>query len=215
MLDTVERGLFARLDRWDQIADPLDARLVKALLDWAWSENEFQEQVRIAYRLDPETTTESVRGNFYTTVKAWLEGQRFTEIASATKAEIDELLGVHTSLVAFSLQTLVEQGITLLGKLLEESGVELSPAVARFPEHLRFGVPTAAARTLSSFGIRHRRAAVELGKALTRDGVKGDDRSATLLQARSAFQGLADAWRQHLGALVFENTAADLRGTAS
>ena len=62
-------------------------------------------------------------------------------------------------------------------------------------------------------GLRHRRAAVELGKALTQDGINGDDRSATLDKAREALQGSPTEWRRHLGSLVFENTVSDLKAT--
>lgn len=213
LLDTVEVGLLERIAGWDAVADPIDANVVTAFLEWAWTQAEFQDDVRTAYRLAPEDSTESVKQPLYAIVRTWLSGQCFADIAAATKTEIDPLLGVHTSVVAYSLQTLVEQGVTLLEKLLEEKGVALSVAVTAFPEHLRFGAPTAAARTLSASGLRHRRAAVELGKALTRDGINGDDKSATFAKAREALQVLPAEWRTHLGSLVFENTVADLKAT--
>lgn len=211
LIDTVETGLLARIAGWDAVADPVDASVVSAFFEWAWTQAEFQDHVRTAYRLASAESTESFKQPLHAIVSAWLSGQRFAEIAAATKTDASALLGVHTSVVAYSLQTLVEQGVTLLGKLLEERGVTLSAAVTAFPDHLRFGVPTASARTLSLGGLRHRRAAVELGKALTRDGINGDDKSVTLATAREALQVLSAEWRAHLGSLVFDNTVTDLK----
>ena len=213
LLDSVEADLLARIVGWDVVTDPVDASVASAFLEWAWTQAEFQYKVRAAYRLSPADSTESFKQPLHAILRAWLSGQRFADIAIATNTEIDSLLGIHTSVVAYSLQTLVEQGVTLLGKLLEEKGVVLSAAVTAFPEYLRFGVSTASARTLSASGLRHRRAAVELGRALTRDSINGNDKSATLAKARDALQGFPAEWRVHLGSLVFENTVADLKVT--
>jgi hypothetical protein len=199
---------------WTSISDPVDANVVSALFNWAWEQPEFQAEVQTAYRPDPNVDIMTFREPLYAVVKAWLKGQRFLNIAASTGNEIDTLLGIHTSLITFSLQTLVEQSVALLQKLLEERGIELSAAVLAFPEHLRFGVTTPAARTLRNSGLRHRWAAVALGDALATIGVDGDDRSVTLAQARSSLQNYPEHWRKHLGQLVFENTLTDL-GVAS
>jgi helicase len=122
------------------------------------------------------------------------------------------LLGVYTTTVAHSFQTFVEQAVALLEKLLAERGIELSQAVLAFPEHLRFGVPTAAARTLSASGVRHRRASLSLGHAATNNQVDGGDRFAVLKFARASLREYPDSWRPYLGELIFDNTVADLGG---
>jgi hypothetical protein len=214
LVDNVEANLLPMALEWTSISDPVDANVVSALFNWAWEQPEFQAEVQTAYRPDPNVDIMTFREPLYAVVKAWLKGQRFLNIAASTGNEIDTLLGIHTSLITFSLQTLVEQSVALLQKLLEERGIELSAAVLAFPEHLRFGVTTPAARTLRNSGLRHRWAAVALGDALATIGVDGDDRSVTLAQARSSLQNYPEHWRKHLGQLVFENTLTDL-GVAS
>jgi hypothetical protein len=143
-------------------------------------------------------------------VSAWLAGLRFHEISSRAAQELDDLLGVHTSVVSFVLQTHIEQGIALLAKLLESQEKIISPAVLAFPEHLRFGVPTTTARVLAVNGVRHRSAAVELGRALIGVGMTGEDRLAVFSFARESVLTHKDAWIERLGLLVVENTLADL-----
>jgi helicase len=215
LVDNVEANLLPMALNWTSISDPVDANVVSALFNWAWKQPEFQNDVQTAYRPDQKVDIATFREPLYEVVTAWLKGRRFVEIAASTGNEIDRLLGIHTSLIAFSLQTLVEQSVALLQRLLEERGVELSAAVLAFPDHLRFGVTTAAARTLRASGLRHRWAAVALGDALTRNGVDGNDRNATLAQARSSLQTYPEQWRTHLGQLVFENAVADLGGASS
>ncbi len=215
LVDNVEAHLLSAALEWSSVSDPVDASVVSALFNWAWDQPEFQDDLQAAYRPDPDVDIETLREPLYSVTIAWLKGQRFVEIAASTGNEIDSLLGIHTSLIAFSLQTLVEQSVALLQKLLDERGIELSAAVLAFPDHLRFGVPTTAAITLKTSGLRHRWAAVALGDALTRLGVSGDDRNVTLTQARSALQTNPDQWRAHLGQLVYENTLADLGGASS
>jgi helicase len=215
LVDNVEANLLPIALQWTSISDPVDANVVSALFNWAWEQPEFQDDVQTAYRPDPNVDIATFRGPLYAVVTAWLKGQRFVEIAASTGDSIDTLLGIHTSLIAFSLQTLVEQSVALLQKLLEERGIELSTAVLAFPEHLRFGVTTAVARTLRASGLRHRLAAVALGDALTSIGVDGDNRVATLAQARSSLQTYPEQWRTRLGQLVFENSVGDLGGANS
>lgn len=81
-----------------------------------------------------------------TPTPAWLEGARFKDIALRAARPLDDLLGVQGRVVSFVLQALVEQGVAPLAKLLESQGRTLAPAVLQFPEHLRFGVPTAVAQ---------------------------------------------------------------------
>jgi helicase len=93
------------------------------------------------------------------------------------------------------------------------AGRPISTSVLEFPEHLRFGVPTPAARVLAG-SIRHRRAAVALGVTPELGGESADDRAEILTHARDL---LADTerWLPLLGRLVLDNTIADLRQPAT
>ena len=101
----------------------------------------------------------------------------------------------------------------LLQKLLEANEVVLSQAVIEFPEHLRFGVPTAAGRVLAAGGVRHRRAAVALGQSPELEAVRGDDAAAVFAIARELV-GDRERWLPTLGQLVLQNTIDDLRQNA-
>nr|WP_314706208.1 DEAD/DEAH box helicase [uncultured Comamonas sp.] len=210
LIDTVESNLLTASVSWATITDPVDLNVVAALFNWAWHQPEFQEDVRDAFRLAPGVDALPSGRQLYAIVQAWLQGKRFVEVAASTAIETNELLGIYTAAIAYSLQTLVEQGVALLEKLLEARGVELSPAVLAFPEHLRYGVPTAAARILSSSGVRHRWAAVSLGQVATVNQVDVGDRSAVLNFARASLRVHSDSWRTHLGNLIFDNTVIDL-----
>lgn len=209
MLDSVENDLLPLRERWDDVAEPTDPALIATLIAWAWTQADLQEAVREAYRLDDDANTNSFYQSVIDMVAMWLSGSRFTEIAVRTQLPIDDMLGVHTRVLAFVLQTLVEQGVALLGKLLESQGRELADAVIQFPEHLRFGVPTAAARILAAGGIRHRQAAVALGGTLEVLSVPAEKLSvfSTVLQVLLANP---DVWTKRLGSLVVENTRQNL-----
>jgi len=212
LIDTVEANLLPAEVNWPDIIEPLDQNVVVALFNWAWRQPEFQTDVRTAFRLEPTVDASPAGRKLYKIVNAWLGGQRFVEIAASTGIDVDTLLGIYTSTIAYSLQTLVEQAIALLEKLLEERGIELSQAVLAFPEHLRFGVPTAAARILSASGVRHRRAALSLGQSATDNLANGGDSLAVLNFARASLSTYPDSWRLHLGELIFDNTVMDLSG---
>lgn len=212
LLDAVETELLPFRQTWDDIQDPLDAAFVSLILDWAWTKADIQEAIRDVYRLDDNAETGPVRTTFMNATKAWLAGSRFHEIATRSTLQMDDLLGVHAQVISFVLQTLVEQGVALLAKLIESQGHTLAPAVHQFPEHLRFGVPTAPARVLAAGGVRHRSASVELGNAFVRAGVTGEDQMATFRAARETLIAYRDVWIGHLGELVVENTLRDLTG---
>ncbi len=210
ILDAVESDLLPRRSTWDDLIDPIDPGFVSLILDWAWRQGELQQAVRDAYRLDDDVDTNSVRQSLWDMVYAWLSGSRFQEVSRQANLEMDDILGVHTRVVSFVLQTLIEQGVALLAKLLESQERELAPAVLQFPEHLRFGVPTVPARILAASGVRHRNAAVELGRSLVNVGVTGDERSAVFSVARESVLAYKDAWTDRLGLLVVDNTLSDL-----
>lgn len=210
MLDSVETGLLAQRPTWDDIAEPLDSIFVDTMFEWAWGQTELQEALHEAYRLDEDADTSALKRPFFDTVNAWLKGLRFRDIAPVSNLDIDDLLGVHGRVVSYVLQTLIEQGVALLTKLLDGRGQALAPAVLVFPEHLRFGVPTTVARILAAGGVRHRTAAVELGNALARVGVTGEDRDAVFVAARRSLRAYPEGWEGHLGTLAFKNTLWDL-----
>jgi hypothetical protein len=210
LLEAVESGLLPRRTTWDDLLDPIDPEFVGLVLDWAWAQGDLRAAVREAYRLEANEDTGPKRQSFMDAVSSWLAGARFQEMARRSTLPLDDLLGVHGRVVSFVLQTLVEQGVALLAKLLEAQERTLAPAVVQFPEHLRFGVPTAVARVLAAGGVRHRSAAVELGTALVGAGVTGDDRTAVFTVSRHSILEHRDAWTDRLGALVIENTLRDL-----
>ena len=144
----------------------VDANLIQVILEWAWKQREMQAAIRQAYRLDGGIATETLRQPFFDLVASWLAGDRFVGLATRSDLSIDDVLGVHTHVVTFVLQTLVEQGVALLERLLAAQGAVMSGAVRALPDHLRFGVPTEAARLLASKGVRHRRASIELGREM-------------------------------------------------
>ncbi len=207
MLDSVETGLLSQRPTWDDVTDPLDPSVISTMLEWVWGQVEVQEALREVHHLDEDANMSVLKQPFYNTVDAWLRGLRFKDIAPISKLEIDDLLGILGRVVSYTLQTVMEQGVVLLAKLLEGQGQVLAPAVLAFPEHLRFGVPTTAARVLASGGVRHRSAAVELGNVL---GTDIADRTTLFIAGRRCLQENPALWEARLGALVFTNTITDL-----
>jgi hypothetical protein len=177
-------------------------------------QQELQDAVHAAYRLDEAVNVDAQRQPFSDLVTMWLAGSRFVDMAQRLQTPLDDLLGVHTSLLGFVFLTIVEQGVALLGKLLESQGRTLSDAVVRFPEHLRFGVPTPAARVLAAGGVRHRSAAVALGAAREVRSVFAVERGPVFAAALSALEADRSSWQSSLGNLVFENTRQDLLSVA-
>lgn len=209
MLDSVEANLLPRRDAWDNITDPIDPDLVTVMLEWAWTQADLLTAIRAAYRLEDQVATDSQRQPFFSLVSLWLSGRPFVDIGDASGLDMDELLGIHSRAVAFVLQTLIEQAVALLERLLLSQGRNLSPAVIQFPEHLRFGVPTAGARALAARGIRHRRAAVQLGQALAGRDVP-EDRAILFPIVRQLIEDDGEEWRTRLGRLVLDRTLVDL-----
>lgn len=210
MLEAVETGLLVQRPTWDDVVTPLDPSVVGVMLEWAWGQADVQSALYEAYRLADGEDTTGLKQPFFDMVNAWLKGSRLRDIAPVSKLGLDDLLSVHGRVVSYVLQTLIEQGVALLAKLLEGQGRILAPAVVTFPEHLRFGVPTVVARVLAAGGVRHRSASVELGNALVGVGVTGEDRSVTFVAARGSLRAHPQAWKERLGTLVFENTVKDL-----
>lgn len=210
MVQVAETGLLPRRPRWDDVVAPDDPTFVDPLLEWAWTQTELQEAAREAYRIPADADVNSLRGSFISVVKLWLSGATFIQIAQRATLPVDDLLGVHAKLITFALQTMIEQALALLEKLLQERGQVISPEALRFSEHLRFGVPTVAGCTLAAGGITHRRAFVEIGKVLGPLGVRTDDKAQVFDVAQRSLEEHRDQWRTHLGSLVFRRTLQDL-----
>jgi hypothetical protein len=210
MVDIVEAGLLPMRPTWDDIVDPTDPCLVASILEWAWSQKELQHAIKNAYRVAENSDLASLREEFFTTVTLWLSGANFTQIADGTQRSIDDILAIHSQVLTFALQTIVEQAIALLEKVLESQGRKISPVVLQFPEHLRFGVPSAAGCTLASGGVSHRRAFVEIGRVLGPHNVIVNDRAQVFDFAQQALETHREKWRTHLGTLVFKRTMQDL-----
>ncbi|MCE9637852.1 MAG: hypothetical protein K8T90_19300 [Planctomycetes bacterium] len=210
MLDAVESRLFPSWPHWHEVADPLDPTMVATLVGWAWDQGEFQDALREALRSPANSDMSQFRQAIDHLVTSWLAGDRYVDVAVRSGLSLEDLLGVHARVITFVLQTLVEQAVALLAKLLEANGQELASAVAQFPDHLRFGVPTEAARILAARGVRHRCAAVALGGVGAVQRASGEGTMELFSAARQELQRDVDAWSRGLGALVVQNTLADL-----
>jgi len=204
MLESVESNLLPMRERWDDIEVANDSKLAEALLAWAWDLPEVTEAIKEAFRDAPPS-----RADFAQTLKAWINGLPLIELARQADIVIDTMLGVHARVISYVLQVAIEQAVGLLEKLLQASDRELSQAVIDFPEHLRFGVPTRAARVLSAGGVRHRRAAVALGLSPELAASAADDRAAVFSTARRLLED-QERWLPTMGRLVLENTLVDL-----
>jgi helicase len=210
MIDHVETGLLPMRPRWDDVIDPVDSSLVSSLLEWAWNQLELQQSVREAYRIAANGDLNSLREPFFSVVRLWLSGASFVRLAGDANLPIDDILGVHTRVLSYALQTIIEQAVALLEKLLQAQGQATTPVVLQFTEHLRFGVPTTAGCTLAAGGIRHRRAFVAIGNAHELQGFSFNDRVGVFAAAQNLIERDREGWQIRLGALVFENTLHDL-----
>lgn len=210
MLENVERNLRPLFTDWDTLADTLDERFVTVMLQWSWAHGHLAEDVRKAYRLGPNDDLNQVRETFFAAVRQWIAGQTYAQIAAETGTDVDGVLGIYAGVISYSLQTVVEQGVSLISKLLESEGRELSAAVRAFPDYLRFGVPTIGACLLFHAGIRHRRAAIELGVTPEIAAVAGARREIMHEVVAQLLVTDEDVWRARLGALVYENTLDDI-----
>jgi helicase len=208
MLESVESTLLPMRGSWDDIQTPTDPQLVETLLVWAWELPDMKEAIGEAYRGNAPS-----RSDFAALLCAWLDGQPLVEIAQTVKLEIDILLGVHSKVLSYVLQVSVEHAVALLKRILEARGLGISQSVIDFPEHLRFGVPSRAARVLAS-GIRHRRAAVTLGRATELATSGADDPDTIFAKARQLIDD-QERWLPVLGSLVFQNTVEDLKGATT
>jgi hypothetical protein len=210
MIETVETDLLNQFAAWETLDNPTDEQFMNVILQWAWDHGYLADDIRKAYRLEAQADLAGVRDSFFVIVRRWLMGDTFAEIAVASATAVDDTLAIYTGAISYGLQTIVEQGISLLSKLLESQGRLLAESVRSFPEHLRFGAPTAAACVLSKSGIRHRRAAVLLGDTQEVGLAVGAARAILFNTVRQLLQGDEAGWRDRLGTLMYENTIADV-----
>jgi superfamily II DNA/RNA helicase len=205
MIDIVEKTLLPALANWEDVADPIDAAFVTAILTWAWGQESLIVKVRQSFRLADDVKEDTVREKFFGIVRMWIAGASFREMSTSLKIEVDDLLGIYTQVISFELQTIVEQGIALLRKLLEGQGKVLSLAVEQFPKHLRFGVPTITCCILAE-GLRHRRAAVELGRHPILEQITVLDRKQVFAAAQAVLKIESRHYQVKLGRLMYEQT---------
>ncbi len=210
LVDSVEADLLPMLDDWDSIKSPMDADLLRILLGWCWSRPELEIAIRRAYRIRDDESVDAVKESFARVVSDWLHGMTFHSIAQNDGRSMDEILGIFAGAIFFELQTLVEQGVTILKMLLGSLQKPLSPAVDRFSEHLRFGVPSETALALALGGLRHRRAAWLLGRAKQLQNSTLQEYSALRAVAHKLLLDYERIGRNQLGDLVYESTVDEL-----
>jgi helicase len=210
LIAPVERGLVSALPNWTLVTDTSDSTFLEAVLGWAWLQPEIERSVRECFDGGDEMSANEIRRIVFGLIRSWLAGSSFFEMARATAISVDEVLRIHTSIVSYSMQTVVEQGLALLKKSLEAQGQALPEVVNQFPEHLRYGVPSKAGVILSEAGLRHRRAAVLLGAAVEGGSAEAADALSVITAARSALHGDLVDWLPILGEFVYRRTEADL-----
>lgn len=208
LLESVERNLLPSRERWQEPIDPMDDGLREVVLEWAWINRELQRDIVQTFR--PEGDDPALaKGAFFEIVRRWMAGASFASMAQHLHLSMDDLLAIYTRVITFTLQTLVDQGLSLLVRRLLADGIEVDSGVSSFTEHLRFGAPNAAARVLALASVRHRKAYVALGNAITQQNPIVD--VATIkAQALTGLRQNAAGWREHLGDLVYANTLKDL-----
>ncbi len=209
MLEPVEKNLLLMRDTWDDINDATDEEFINIMLNWSWQQIDMRDAVVQAFRVNDDKV-DTVKEVFVNASKTWLMGKTMKDIAESSGLEMDDWLGVFTQVISYTLQTLVEQGIALLERLLASEGKKLSTAVKEFPEFLRYGVSTKTGLSLATMGLRYRSAYVRLG---TLD----IDVGKTIIYEKKISEILIkflkdneDEWRSELGELVFERTLLDL-----
>jgi len=210
LLSTVENDLEPQFARWETLDTPTDDEFLQMMLNWAWQHGDLTTAIRQSYRLDDNANIDLVRASFFTAVRRWLSGDSYAQIATASGQEIDDVLAIQTAAISFGLQTVIEQALSLLSKLIESRGGQIAPSVAVFSELLRFGVPNETACMLCSSGVRHRRAAILLAGIVEIQGAVPLGRAFVFAKAGQALRDDEAAWRDRLGSLVYANTLVDV-----
>ena len=207
LLESVERTLLPKRPSWTEVENE---EFVEDLLEWAWTLPDVTSELRRAFHLTASEKTDAARGQVASVLSGWLDGRRFVDIANQAQLSIDDLLGVHTQVVTFALQTAIEQGIALLGKVIESAGNTLAPEVTRFPDRLRFGTSSNVGCVLASSGVRHRWAYESLGRALADARIVPSSETAVVSAASALLRDAEPHWRSSLGEMIYANTLEDL-----
>ncbi|WP_448255471.1 DEAD/DEAH box helicase [Microbacterium aurum] len=206
LVDRVINDLLPRYERWSTADSPLDAELIRVLVDWALEQLGFTGDVETEYR---RTGITDFSGSLTKLMLGWLGGRSYERIAEDIGVSTDVLLRIHAKVVLYSFVTLVEQAVALIQEYLTETGDEaLAPVIASLPDFLRFGVSTSAARELLARGMRHRLAAIALGA----DPAIHTSTSIFATPWSIARDLLADedTWLPRLGALVYRRSVSDV-----
>ncbi|MEU1525517.1 DEAD/DEAH box helicase [Nocardia rhamnosiphila] len=203
----VVEDLYPRFASWNTVESPTDTEMLRVIIDWAYRQPGFTNDLERAYGSATAHSPASVTA----LLVAWLEGSSYAQMATTAGLDIDMLLKVHTQVISHALATLVEQAVALLRQVSAQDGTTISEAVALLPDYLRYGVSSPVARTLMASGVRHRRAAVALVENLDMTDVTTLQFDPTEIAARL----LADEefWIPKLGGLVYRRTVADLAST--
>ncbi len=208
MLISVERGLWPAREQWQDPVDPLDSGLRNVILEWAWTHAELLDVIVQTFRPERDDPAR-VKGTFFEIVRLWMMGVPFSGISGRLNLNMDTLLAVHTRVIAFALQTLVEQGLSLVARRLQADGLQIAAGVTGFTEQLRYGAPNLPARLLAASGVRHRKAYVALGDMLAQH-MPVSDFSMIRTQARESLLRQTAGWSAFMGELVYSNTLQDL-----
>lgn len=209
LLEFVEQVMLPSRADWSSPVDPVSDDLLSVILEWAWQDRKLKSDVSVAFRLDNDEDPEPVKLKFFEIIRLWVHGATFAQLAQSTHMDVNDILGIHARAITYSLQTLVEQGITLLARLLLERGIAVNEGVSAFVEHLKFGAPTRIGVLLANGGVRHRKAYVELGNAMQNIAPPVQAMNAKAVALRS-LEAHSEAWRETLGEFVFSNTLADV-----
>lgn len=199
--------LYPRFANWDTVESPIDAQMLRVVVDWAYRQPGFTNDLEKAYGSATTHSPDSVTALLVT----WIEGRSYAQMATTAGLDIDTLLKVHTQVISHALTTLVEQAVALLRQVSARDGTTVSEAVALLPDYLRYGVSSPAARALMARGVRHRRAAVALVENLDMADVTTPQFDSTEIAA--GLHADEEFWIHRLGVLVYRRTVADLTGT--
>jgi len=194
-------------DGWSTLLQPTDYEFVSYLSRKAFLIPGFESQIISVIPDRMKSDNLDLPRFIADIVFLWISGLPFCEVAGRLSLDIDLLLRLHKSIVEKFFADFVEQVICYARMLHEVGELEVSDIVLDFPSFLRFGVPVEEARSLLANGLRHRRAAVELGmdQVMRSRAVVDEVWSVAwnLLQDE-------DRWRDRLGAMVYERTVEDV-----
>ena len=157
--------------------------------------------------VDEGESTTIVHDQFRRFVKLWVAGDRFVEIASQLSIDVNQVLRIYSGAFAYAFQTVAEQGIAVLSELHEARFEILPESVKTIPEYFRHGVPDESSLRFAMSGMRHRRAAIDLGRSFSIDASEQKDGFQI---ANAEVNGNYNEWLVDWGELILTNTLSDL-----